>query len=390
MPNEVQTSPFHQMQAALNGRQERIEQLLPPFMKGQSERLVARALQYWARGDWKLQQCTVASFVSCVLNAAELGFAIDGRLCYAVPFNTKVKKASKNEPDRWEHKAQLIPSYIGLLAVAKRTGLIQDAWSRVVLKKDAIEFSETDGAVSYEYVPDLDAPRDRAEDCRGILSVAVHSAGWRRADWMPWADVLAIKNRPKPKDDGPWITDPGEMSKKTGLKRLLKTFSDDPGLLRILELDDQAEARDPEEITEEKTAARRSIVIPAIADHTSDIDPGGPPPWENEVVPEPAEAAPELPREVSEQVFHAPPPKEPEQPADAARPTAAQIVDQYKKAITVCDSEKSAKALLKRAQDDPFLRSPPLDAAVIKYVGELLQGCVTQWKQTKQQKGLIP
>ena len=199
----------------------------------------------------------------------------------------------------------------------------------------------------------------------GILSVASHSNGWNRADWMPLVDVQSIRQRSKAKNDGPWVTDPGEMMKKSGLKRLLKTFSDDPGLLLALERDDANGSVPASEVIEEKTAARRSVVIPAITDHSNDIQPGGPPPWENEVVPEPAEvAADPLPPTVSEKAFYAdhvmtgePPnfPKEPEQPADAARPTQAQIVDQYKKAIAVCDSEKSAKALLKRAQDDPFL-----------------------------------
>jgi len=235
MPTDLR--PFDQISQALKGRQEKIESLLPDFMKGQSERLLARALQYWARGTPQLQGCTVGSFVGCVLQAAELGFAIDGRLCYAVPF-----KAT----------AQLIPSYIGLIAVAKRTRLIQDVWARLVLKSDKIIFEERDAAVSYEYMPNLDAPRDRAEDARGVLSVASHHDGWRRADWMPIADVWSIRQRSKAKDSGPWVTDPGEMCKKTGLKRLLKTFSDDPGLLRALELDDRTESIEDGQVIEDK------------------------------------------------------------------------------------------------------------------------------------------
>ena len=386
MANEL--TAFQQIGAALKGRQEKIEQLLPDFMRGQGERLIARALQYWARGDWKLQQCTVASFVGCVLNAAELGFAIDGRICYAVPFNTKAKKKSKSEPDRWEHIAQMIPSYIGLMAVAKRTGLIQDCWARIVLCSDVIEFEERDGAVSYRYVPNLDVPRDRSEEVRGVLSVASHHDGWRRADWMPAADVWSIRARSKAAESGPWVTDPGEMVKKTGLRRLLKTFSDDPGLLRALELDDRAETTAAEVIEEKQQAKARSIVPAILAPKP---DENAIPPWD--AMPEPAaepeevlaaESAPEP--EVAHQPFT---PPDMNGAADTqAIPTLDHIVSQYKAAIEACDGLRAANKLVTLAGNDPFLKTPPTPAETVVYVAQLLQGNVAKWKQKKAQGGL--
>ena len=107
----IDATPLGKITAALEKRKEGIEHLLPDFMKGQGDRCIARARQYWARSSRKLQGCTEASFVGCVLAAAELGFAIDGKLCYAVPFPTRVP----GEKDRWEDKAQLIVRYSGLL-----------------------------------------------------------------------------------------------------------------------------------------------------------------------------------------------------------------------------------------------------------------------------------
>ncbi len=101
---------FTRITKALEAREDNIEDLLPDFMKGQGKRLIARARQYWARGDWKLKQCSEASFISCVLAAAELGFCVDGRMAHAVPFATKIK-GKPGERDAWENKAQLIVDY---------------------------------------------------------------------------------------------------------------------------------------------------------------------------------------------------------------------------------------------------------------------------------------
>ena len=364
MANEP--TPFNQISAALKGRQEKIEALLPQFMKGQSERLVARALQYWARGTPQLQNCTVASFVGCVLQAAELGFAVDGRLTYAVPY---------------KDRAQLIPSYIGLIAVAKRTGLIQDCWARIVLKEDVLTFEEHDGCVSYDYIPNLELSRDRGENVRGILSVATHSGDWRRADWMPWVDVLSIRARSKAKDSGPWVTDPGEMAKKTGLRRLLKTFSDDPGLLRAMELEDQVESPGPSETIEVAAERRRSIIpIAAVEDHSNDL-----PPWDV-----PSESIKPVAAETEAEILTPPPESQDAPPPPFLRVSPEQIVEQYKRGIEACTSLKDANRLVTTAGNDPYLRSPPLEGSVIAYVLELLQGNVAKWKQTKGQKGLIP
>jgi len=229
-----------QVNHSVESREDKIEDLLPDFMKGQSKRLIERAKLTFAKSA-VLQECTPASFVKCVLEAAELGFAIDGRMCHAVPHNNKKKDANGNE--RWVKEARLNVDYKGLVAVAKRQRTVRDCWARVVLKCDTFTFDESDASQHYSYTPDLSASRDNVSDdvILGVLSVATHEDGWHRVDWMPWTDVCAIRARsPSSKGFSPWKSDPGEMGKKTGIRRLLKTFSDDPGLIRAFELDDQS------------------------------------------------------------------------------------------------------------------------------------------------------
>ena len=244
------------IESALTHRLEDIENLLPAFMRGQAHRLVARAKQYFARGSAQLHSCTEASFVKCVLEAAELGFAIDGKMVHAVPRSCKLRDANGRElrdeqtsKPVWGYEAQLIPDYKGLISVAKRCGVVQDCWARVVYDTDTFEYEEIDGKVRYHHVPDLSRERDSLAGAKCILAVATHRDGWFRSEIMPTADVLKIRARSSSYKDAdsktPWNTDPGEMGKKTTLKRLLKTFADDPGLIRLMELDDRDYADDP-------------------------------------------------------------------------------------------------------------------------------------------------
>jgi phage RecT family recombinase len=241
---------------ALLTRADEIERLLPNFMKGQAVRLIARAKQYFARGNKKLHDCTEASFVKCVLEAAELGFAIDGKMVHAVPYNCKLLDAEGREQrdqygkPLWGYEAQLIPDYKGLIAAAKRCKILRDCWARIIYASDEFSYEEQDGVVQYHHRPDLARERDSLEDATCILAVATHADGWFRTEIMPTSDILKIRARSKSYKDAesktPWNTDPGEMAKKTALKRLLKTFSDDPGLIRLMELDDQQYAASDE------------------------------------------------------------------------------------------------------------------------------------------------
>jgi phage RecT family recombinase len=233
-------------------------------MEDQSKRIVARAAKYWADNP-ALRDATKASFVKCVLAAAELGFCLDGRMCYAVPRNAKQKDGS------WKKEAVFQSDYKALIAVAKRGGLIQDCWSRLVMPSDTVAIREADGVTKYSFEPDLAIRRDCYEQSVGVLSVVTHKSGWYRVDYMHRDDVEAIRHQYSKAsgDKSPWNTNPGEMAKKTGLRRILKTFTDDPGLLRLMDLEDDAAAeRSLEAAGIDYKEIRRSVAKPATAPET--------------------------------------------------------------------------------------------------------------------------
>lgn len=217
---------------ALSKRIDRVEELLPENMKGQGARLVKRAMLTFSKNE-RLQACTPASFISCVLQAAECGLAIDGRLAHAVPYNTKVKDANGRE--RWEEIAQFQPDYKGLIAVAKRTGQIIDIYGDVICENDTFAHGRAGDVCRLEHTYDINQPRGKTI---GAYQIIVLPGGRWRYEVMGIADLNRIQSSSKSGGKGPWGTHPDEMRKKTVCKRALKMYSDDPGLLKALEYDD--------------------------------------------------------------------------------------------------------------------------------------------------------
>lgn len=236
-----------EVDAALQDRIEKIESLLPDFMRGQATRLARRASLTFA-SNLRLQECTPQSFIKCVLQAAELGFAIDGKFAYAVPYDNVLKDAngkSVKDPvtkkDKWVKEAQCQFDYKALIATAKRLGLIQDAWARRVFQNDSFFMEEENGVTNYRHSFDHRVPRGEVV---GGFAVVTHKEGWYRVEYMHISDIHGIRARSKSftasnNASSPWVRDAGEMEKKTVLRRLLKTFTDDPGLVRMYEIDDE-------------------------------------------------------------------------------------------------------------------------------------------------------
>ena len=225
---------FKAIDTALQSRIDQIEELLPPQMKGQGARLAKRAVLTLNRKPKDYEDVTPQSFVRCVLEAAENGFAVDGKYAYAIIYNNKVSK--KGEPDRWAKEAQMQLSYMALVAVARRLGILKDSYARLVRENDEFEISETNGKSCLTYRPALKSPGALI----GAYAVAILPDGSCRWEWMDQEDIDKIRARSKSwqNRNGPWLTDDGEMRKKTVLRRLLKMYGDDPAMQRALDMDD--------------------------------------------------------------------------------------------------------------------------------------------------------
>jgi recombination protein RecT len=227
---------------ALDQRVEKIDELLPPYLKGHGSRLVKRAVLTMARNP-KLQECTPDSFVRCVLEAAELGLAIDGRLAHAVPFNNKVK--GSDGVQRWQMECQFIPDYKGLVAVARRSGIVRDIYGDVVCEHDYFDAQREMGRDVLVHKRDL--KRGRGAVCAAYAMV-LRPDGSSRYELMDLEELHAVRARSKSysrtdrdgnaQASGPWVTDEKEMCRKTAIRRTLKMYAEDAALKRALDQDD--------------------------------------------------------------------------------------------------------------------------------------------------------
>ncbi len=228
------------LSGALTSRIDKLREVLPSNLKGEAERFIRRAALYFSHPDReKLRKCSMASVFQCVVNAAELGLALDGRLAHAVPYGPV---------------AQLQLDYKGILAVARRSGTIADCYARIVGPTDEFIKSHEDGADHLIHAEDLDNPPDNQTPIRGAYACVILPSGAYRYEWMPYKQLVAIRARSKASNNGPWVTDTLEMFKKTVIKRALKTYTEDPSVGAALALDEE-EYTVP--VPEAPTSARR-------------------------------------------------------------------------------------------------------------------------------------
>lgn len=218
---------------SLSGAAEKIEGVLPDFMKGQAERLIARALMTFATRP-ELEGCPDETFRRIVVEAAELGFAVDGKLCYVV---------------KYKQAYQLQLDYKAVVAVAKRNRTIKDIDADVVRKNDHFKHGRFTSGDVLEHTFDCESPRGEviAAYARVLLP-----DGTRNHCVMTREQLDGIQRR-APAKNGPWATDPDEMRKKTVIRRILKLYQDDPGLMRMLEVTGWQDEEDDQPATRPQT-----------------------------------------------------------------------------------------------------------------------------------------
>lgn len=209
------------------------EKALPTAYKPFAQRYLTRARLYIARKP-DLHECTEGSLAQCVLSAAEHGLCLDGRMAHAVKF--KVKKKDANGNDTWVAEATYMPSYFGIIDVCRRHGAIVDAIAEHVHENDEFVFYMENGKYQHRWTPAL-GNRGKHIGCFCLLILP----GDRfRVVYMSEEELAHVRNKSKSKDNGPWVTDTGEMQKKTVLKRALKTYITDPDTADMLAADDHA------------------------------------------------------------------------------------------------------------------------------------------------------
>jgi len=148
----------------------------------------------------KLAQCTPTSVLLAAMTCSELGLVPSSLgTAYLVPYGTE---------------CTLIIGYRGFIELARRSGKIVSIQSAVVREGDEFE---------YEYGLE-DKFRHKIKSAPGaaithVWCLARFKDGGHHLEVMTVEEVNYIRARSKAKDSGPWVTDFGEMWKKTCVRR---------------------------------------------------------------------------------------------------------------------------------------------------------------------------
>ncbi len=174
-----------------------------------------------------LYECTQASLLQSIMKSAELGLDCTGGVLgegYLIPFRNN--KSGNRE-------CQFIPGYRGFIKLARQSKQIKRIEAQIVYEKDTFEF-----ALGLEqkccHKPYIDGDRGKIK-C--VYAIAELSDDSTQLEFMTISDVNKIKARSKAKSSGPWVTDFGEMARKTVVRRLAKYLPLSPELANAFEAD---------------------------------------------------------------------------------------------------------------------------------------------------------
>lgn len=187
------------------------------------ERMVRFALTALNRSPG-LAKCEPTSFLGCVVQSAQLGLDPSGITgeAYLVPF---------------KDACTFIIGYRGLLKLARRSGKISEAAAHVVRAADKFE---------YEYGLDAKLVHKPAEGDRGDVTHAYAYAkftdGGRVFEVMSRAEIEKVRSQSKASSNGPWVTHPDEMARKTVFRRLAKWLPLEPEEYHAVEIAGQEES----------------------------------------------------------------------------------------------------------------------------------------------------
>lgn len=162
----------------------------------------------------KLAECDQASFFQALFTLSQFGLEPDGRRAHLIPFENRKRGCVE---------CQLIIDYKGLVEIAMRTGLISNIHADIVCDNDEFEYDI--GQIKRHKI-DFKKPRGKQY---AVYAICRFKNGSEKCDVMTLEEVAAIRARSKARDNGPWVTDFSEMSKKTVFRRLSKwlPFSDE-------------------------------------------------------------------------------------------------------------------------------------------------------------------
>lgn len=176
---------------------EQIAKALPKHLT--SDRMIRVALTALRRTP-KLMQCSPESVCKCMLDLSAAGLEPDGRRAHLIPYGTE---------------CTVIFDYKGLAELAMRSGLVSSIHADLVCDKD---FFEADtGRITHKV-----NYREPRGDAYAAYCLIRFKDGSEKAEVMTRDEIESVRARSRAGKSGPWVSDWGEMAKKTAARRAFK------------------------------------------------------------------------------------------------------------------------------------------------------------------------
>jgi recombination protein RecT len=148
----------------------------------------------------KLQDCTQTSLFKCLLDLSSMGLEPDGRNAHLIPYGSE---------------CTLVIDYKGLIKLVRNSGDVVSIRAENVCESD--EFSWENGIIIHKV--DWLKPRGAF---LAVYAEAKLKSGEVQTAVLTNEEVDSIRKRSRSGNNGPWVTDTGEMRKKSALRRLCK------------------------------------------------------------------------------------------------------------------------------------------------------------------------
>lgn len=181
---------------------------------------ISFALQHINKSK-KLKECDPNSILQAVVNISNVGLTLNpaSREAYLIPrYNGSTRQT----------EAVLDPSYIGLTKLLTDTGSIISITTQLVYDGDVFEMDVANNSNPVRHRPQL--VKERRGKLLGVYALATLHNGVRQVEWMDVDDVNAIRDRSETYkayvdqkiSTCTWVSDYGEMCRKTVIKRIYK------------------------------------------------------------------------------------------------------------------------------------------------------------------------
>jgi recombination protein RecT len=206
---------------------EHLEKIKPQFLQqsGLKEsdfrKEVSFAVQI-AKSNPYLQKCTSDSALKAVLNVAQVGLSLN-------PFKKEAYLVPRYNSKTGETEVCLDPSYIGLIKLATDSGIVKSLNCQIIYSGDDVEINMSFENPVLKHTPYFLNGNEKGTIV-GVYSIATLKNGSKHAEIMGKDQIEEIRERSEgykayksgKTKSNVWVTDEGEMFRKTVIKRHCK------------------------------------------------------------------------------------------------------------------------------------------------------------------------